>query len=1143
MAGRLNFRFTNATNDGGLETNYSCVAMLGNSIVSNITFCPSRDCYVNTNQLWSGVFDSLIAGEFYTIRCHAVNIRGTSATVANLVSVAPITFPPKIADNRISSASIKTAHTLQNLSRLRVTFDESSYDTDAFIDTYGTFLCYQCRVLTLPDYYETCDSQDVLVHGLRISQTYGFSCRVNSSIGWSAWSSLKNITAQNVPRPPIIENYFGGLGDLTVEVGEVKNRLQETGIRDTPYAADFVECDLLKNGQVETIRKNLNTSTDIVFLDLETGSHDVRCRRQNQIGWSDWAVFDGSAFVYSPTDGTAMELTISFTQVLTRRIENQTKLRERIFDVLNLNDGSSFSLDHVTILRSSRRKIVIRIATEPNAMANSIGNRVTNFNGNSFTEYLGTGISSINGPNFISLDYRNSQLHKFICLSGPASGGDWITAIKCFDGADVEIDTSSLTYAYPDELDLQSHDYNILYVRPNSSEYLASISDFGSDADYNEWEEEKQTTLEVSLGCFIMKIEGAATKFRQVPDCNREDSITSLFYGLRTSPRRPATYGSERIKFTITAASNSYSDRSTYNIYTQAKDYSESTCLEDRSSPAVCNKLTGLQACPIGYKLFEIENATGAIKQCVHCPYVGKSECGNGQCTAMGCVCDSGFQGRFCMKRSCPDCGTHGQCIDMDGEGVCKCKESWTGSDCSTPVCENNCNNRGRCNERATCECIPGWDGNDCSRIVRVAEYEDTLALNFVLGFSTRGVQTDKNGLIPIKPVLVEDGKLSHWSSWSFLLYFLEESRKNPDLLIREESIREATWLEEFYEYSMNQTFHFKMNKKFYGARYPDFEEHFLAMGKDQSYIESWMKLLWYGTQRSARQLFKRSDTTKRLPGVSEPKAGETVKCTYEHVILNPFMKMDTNGDYIYDQIEFEQRLWSFLEVKGSSYRQKNFVGFRPGSRPGNFTGNSIEWVKVDLNVDVSRSSNAAQLAPIYSAWNTFIVSMNARCGHDAVGEVVMVSGKFTTMDQELSLISSTINGFMTSNLICFAAVLFFTGDIVISFYTMTAIFMIVVTLLGLLFGILGWTFGAIEAVGVTIFVGMSVDYCLHTAHAYSHSASKTRRGKVTDALTHMGISILGAFVTTAGSTLFLFPVSYNHILFTLMPFDLSFFV
>jgi hypothetical protein len=135
-----------------------------------------------------------------------------------------------------------------------------------------------------------------------------------------------------------------------------------------------------------------------------------------------------------------------------------------------------------------------------------------------------------------------------------------------------------------------------------------------------------------------------------------------------------------------------------------------------------------------------------------------------------------------------------------------------------------------------------------------------------------------------------------------------------------------------------------------------------------------------------------------------------------------------------------------------------------------------------------------------------------------------MVASEFTKMDQQLALIGSTINGFMTSNLICLAAVLLFTGDLVISIYTMLAIIMIVIALLGFLFGFLGWTFGAIEAVGVTIFVGMSVDYCLHTAHGYAHSAAETRKGKVTDALTHIGVSILGAFFTTAGSTLFLFP-------------------
>ena len=50
---------------------------------------------------------------------------------------------------------------------------------------------------------------------------------------------------------------------------------------------------------------------------------------------------------------------------------------------------------------------------------------------------------------------------------------------------------------------------------------------------------------------------------------------------------------------------------------------------------------------------------------------------------------------------------------------------------------------------------------------------------------------------------------------------------------------------------------------------------------------------------------------------------------------------------------------------------------------------------------------------------------------------------------------------------------------------------------MGVVFGIFMWPFGAIEAVGVTIFVGMSVDYCLHTS--LSARPSLTAKDRVTD--------------------------------------------
>ena len=104
------------------------------------------------------------------------------------------------------------------------------------------------------------------------------------------------------------------------------------------------------------------------------------------------------------------------------------------------------------------------------------------------------------------------------------------------------------------------------------------------------------------------------------------------------------------------------------------------------------------------------------------------------------------------------------------------------------------------------------------------------------------------------------------------------------------------------------------------------------------------------------------------------------------------------------------------------------------------------------------------------------------------------------------------------------AVILVFTQNLLISLYAMLTIVLIVITLMGFLFAVAGFTFGAIEAVGVTIFVGMSVDYCLHVAHGYHSSASRTRKDKTTESLTALGVSILGAAMTTASSSAFLFP-------------------
>ena len=46
---------------------------------------------------------------------------------------------------------------------------------------------------------------------------------------------------------------------------------------------------------------------------------------------------------------------------------------------------------------------------------------------------------------------------------------------------------------------------------------------------------------------------------------------------------------------------------------------------------------------------------------------------------------------------------------------TCTCPSDWTGDDCRTPMCEQDCSNGGSCVAPNTCQCPPDWSGHDCT--------------------------------------------------------------------------------------------------------------------------------------------------------------------------------------------------------------------------------------------------------------------------------------------------------------------------------------------------------------------------------------------------------------------------------------------
>merc|ERR1719162_2260804 len=103
---------------------------------------------------------------------------------------------------------------------------------------------------------------------------------------------------------------------------------------------------------------------------------------------------------------------------------------------------------------------------------------------------------------------------------------------------------------------------------------------------------------------------------------------------------------------------------------------------------------------------------------------------------------------------------------------------------------------------------------------------------------------------------------------------------------------------------------------------------------------------------------------------------------------------------------------------------------------------------------------------------------------------------------------NSTFASFLLSVVISLLSVLFFTQNVFIAVWSILTVLLMVMTLFGFITSYLEWEFGAIQAVGLTTFVGLSVDYVLHLSHTYHHSEEGSRTAKVVDALLLMGSSI-----------------------------------
>uniref|UniRef100_A0A452H2P2 EGF-like domain-containing protein n=1 Tax=Gopherus agassizii TaxID=38772 RepID=A0A452H2P2_9SAUR len=119
--------------------------------------------------------------------------------------------------------------------------------------------------------------------------------------------------------------------------------------------------------------------------------------------------------------------------------------------------------------------------------------------------------------------------------------------------------------------------------------------------------------------------------------------------------------------------------------------------------PNVCGSRFHSYCCP-GWKTLPGGN------QCI--VPICRNSCGDGFCSRPNmCTCSSGQISPTCGSKSIQQCSIRcmngGTCADDQ----CQCQKGYIGTYCGQPVCENGCQNGGRCIGPNRCACVYGFTG------------------------------------------------------------------------------------------------------------------------------------------------------------------------------------------------------------------------------------------------------------------------------------------------------------------------------------------------------------------------------------------------------------------------------------------------
>jgi hypothetical protein len=177
--------------------------------------------------------------------------------------------------------------------------------------------------------------------------------------------------------------------------------------------------------------------------------------------------------------------------------------------------------------------------------------------------------------------------------------------------------------------------------------------------------------------------------------------------------------------------------------------------------------------------------------------------------------------------------------------------------------------------------------------------------------------------------------------------------------------------------------------------------------------------------------------------------------------------------------------------------------------------GSRVLWVQLLFETNLPHKLPAQEAWKWSEQWDKFVDDFNRKEASSGMGKVFHTCAIWVRAQTEVTLVSSTLMCAVFSFCCALLATACFLKNLALGVYLILSIICVVVCLAALMFGIIGWPFGAVEAIGLIVFVGFSVDYSMHLAEAFRQSPGTTRFEKMRDGLQRTGGAIFSSACTS----------------------------